>query len=92
MVAIVTMRMMVMRRRMKIVMMKRGWNMVEMKMVEKKRGWRMVVMKRADHKFRDQWREADSAIEAPLQPFFFSILSFSALLSPFVFYILYLCI
>ena len=42
----------------------------------------MVVMKRADHKFRDQWREADSAIEAPLQPFFFSI--FSTLLSPFV--------
>ena len=74
------------------VVMQRRMKMVEMKMVEMKRGWRMVVMKRADHKFRDQWREADSAIEAPLQPFFFSILGFSASLSPFVFYILYLCI
>ena len=38
----------------------------------------MVVMKRADHKFRDQWREADSAIGAPLQLFFFSIFQFSS--------------
>ena len=26
----------------------------------------MVRMKRADHKFEDQWREADSAIKAPV--------------------------
>ena len=63
-VMLMTRRAMLMRKMM--VMMMRKVMVMMMKRAK-------VVMKRVDHKFRDQWREADSAIEPPLELFFFSI-------------------
>ena len=54
-----------------MLMTRRAMLMRKMMVMMMKRA--KVVMKRVDHKFRDQWREADSAIEPPLELFFFSI-------------------